>query len=151
MSLLENYERGISRQIEQAQKDGAFDNLPGKGKPLKLNANPNADPERQAAYQLLTDNDFTLPWMEKGNQIDRDLETARTALGRTWELIRSARPGETWLDGEWTRAQDEFRERIERINRLIRAFNLEIPNLRLERFILDAEREIARISGAARS
>jgi DnaJ family protein C protein 28 len=151
MSLLDEFERGISRQIEQAQKDGRFDNLPGKGKPLKLNANPNADPARQAAYQLLDDNDFSLPWIEKGKQIERDLETARTALSRTWELVSAAAPGETWLQDEWERAAAEFRDRIAAVNKLIRNFNLEIPNLRLERFILDPEREITRISTPAKS
>ena len=146
MSLLDSFERGIGRQIEQAQKDGAFDNLPGKGKPLKLNANPNTDPERQAAYQLLNDNDFLLPWMEKGRQIDRDLETARTDLARTWEMLRSAAPGEAWLQGEWDRAREQFRDRILAVNKLIRDYNIEIPSPRLERFILDPEREIARIT-----
>ncbi len=101
MSLPDKFERGIGRQIEQAQKDGAFDNLPGKGKPLNLNANPNADPEMQAAFQLLSDNDFALPWIEKGRQIDKDLETDRTALGGTWDMVRAAAPGETWLEDEW--------------------------------------------------
>ena len=38
--------------FEQAVRDGAFDNLPGKGKPLKFTRNPfNA--EYELAYQLL--------------------------------------------------------------------------------------------------
>ncbi|HUF37405.1 MAG TPA: DnaJ family domain-containing protein [Anaerolineales bacterium] len=146
MSLLEQFERGIGRQIEQAQKDGAFDNLPGKGKPLKLNADPNADPERQAAYKLLNDNDFLLPWMEKSRRIEKDLEAARGDLSRTWDLVRSAGPSETWAEGEWARAREAFRVRIAAANKLIREYNLEIPSLRLERFILDAEKEIARIA-----
>jgi hypothetical protein len=88
--------------------------------------------------------------MEKGNRIDKDLATARGDLSRTWDLVRSAAPGETWLEGEWDRARGRFRERIAAVNALIRAFNLEIPHLRLERFILDAEKEIARITDRPR-
>ena len=60
-------------------------------------------------------------------------------------MVRSAAPGETWLQDEWLRAQAQFRERIAAVNKLIQDHNLEIPNLRLERFILDAEREIERL------
>jgi hypothetical protein len=44
--------------IEEAMRSGAFDDLPGKGKPLKLSINPYA-PETELAYQLLRENDYT--------------------------------------------------------------------------------------------
>ncbi len=145
MSLSDQISRGISRQIEEAQRKGDFDNLPGKGKPLKLDINPGADPEKELAYKLLKDNDFVLPWIEKGQQIDRDLSAARKALAVTWDLVRRSGAGDRWVQDEWLRAQDVFRERIAVLNRLIRDYNLEIPNLRFERFILDAEREIEKV------
>lgn len=145
MSLLDELARGVGRQIEEAQKKGVFNNLPGKGKPLNLNENPYVDPEKDAAYKLLNDNEFILPWMEKGQQIDREFAAARQALSLTWDLVLRSGPGETWVGAEWERAAAVFRERIAQINRLTRDYNLEIPSLRLERFILDAEAEINRI------
>lgn len=145
MSPLDELERGVSRQIEEAQKKGFFDNLPGKGKPLKLNENPYVDPEKDAAYRLLNDNEFTLPWIEKGQLIDRELAAARHALSLTWDMVQRSGPGETWVGVEWDRATAVFRERIGLINRLTRDYNIEIPSLRLERFILDAEAEINKI------
>ena len=69
MSRLNRHDRGVGRQIEEAQKKGHFDNLPGKGKPLRIRKDPNVDPEEDAAFKILNDNDFTLPWIEKGRQI----------------------------------------------------------------------------------
>ena len=63
---MENWQKSIDQQIEEAQRSGKFDNLPGKGKPLKLNENPFQDPALDAAYTLLKDNDFTLPWIAEG-------------------------------------------------------------------------------------
>ena len=50
--------------INEARDDGKFDNLTGEGKPLDLEENPYAD-DKQLAYKLLKDNDFTLPWIDE--------------------------------------------------------------------------------------
>lgn len=141
----DRFSRGISRQIEEAQKNGAFDNLPGKGRPLNINKNPNANPETEMAFKLLQDNEFTLPWIDKGQQIDRDLETARKALRMSWNLLQRSGMDSRWAQDEWLRAKNAFREQIAAVNRVIRDYNLEIPNLRFERFILDSEAEIAKL------
>ena len=150
-SLDDKIERGVSRQIEEAQKKGAFDNLPGKGKPLKLNTNPHLDPDKEAAYHLLNENDFVLPWMEKGRQIERDLDEARKTLAMTWDLLQRSDPTERWARAEWARATEVFRTKIALVNRMIRDHNIEIPNPRLERFVVDAEGEIERVSEWART
>lgn len=147
MGLLDQFERGVGRQIEEAQKKGEFDNLPGKGKPLKVRTDPNVDPGLDAAYKILNENDYVLPWIEKGRQIDADLESARKALAQTWAYLQENDPQSDWMVDEWQRATAVFRERVIEINKLIRNHNLEIPNLRFERYILDAETEIRKISG----
>ena len=148
MNINDNrFSRSINRQIEEAQKSGAFDNLPGKGKPLKLTSNANADPETELAFKLLQDNQYTLPWIEKGQQIDKALAAARESLSQSWDLLQRSGTGEQWAQDEWARAKNVFRERIVALNRLIRDYNLEIPNLRFERFILDADAEIGKVQG----
>ena len=83
--------------------------------------------------------------MEKGQQIDRILEEARRALALTWDLVQRSDTGDAWVREEWDRAGAVFRARIAQANRLTRDYNLEIPSLRLERFILDADAEIDKI------
>ncbi len=45
ITLRTDYLDAIDQIIQQAIQDGAFENLPGKGKPLNLDDNPHVDPE----------------------------------------------------------------------------------------------------------
>jgi DnaJ family protein C protein 28 len=137
-------ERGIDRQIEEAQRQGKFENLPGKGKPIRPESFVQGDDDNRLAFKMLKDNNFVLPWMEKGQRIDKDLEAARKALTQSWLFFR--REGQVeWVTLEWRRARNEFRRRISEVNALIRDYNLEIPNIRFERFVINPEAEIEKI------
>ena len=45
--------RIVEERIRQARKDGLFDDLPGKGKPLKLDDDSMVAPELRASYRIL--------------------------------------------------------------------------------------------------
>jgi DnaJ family protein C protein 28 len=145
--MTDKWQRGIEQQIEAAQREGKFDNLPGKGKPLKLNENPFQDPAMEAAYTLLKDNDFTLPWIAEGKEIDEALAKARAALTRSWALHQHdvAAGNLAWAEGEWTRAESAFREQIAAINKKILNYNVAIPNTRFEKVKINPDREVVRI------
>ncbi|HLF87784.1 MAG TPA: DnaJ family domain-containing protein [Anaerolineales bacterium] len=144
---MENWQKSIDQQIEQARREGKFDNLPGKGKPLKLNENPFQDPAMDAAYTLLQDNDFTLPWIAEGKEIDEELAKARTTLTRSWALYqRELSEGHlAWAKSEWNRAENAFRERISAINKKVQNHNISIPNSRFEKMKINPDREIEKI------
>ena len=144
---MDKWQRGIDQQIEEAQRSGKFDNLPGKGKPLKLNENPFQDPALDAAYTLLKDNDFTLPWIAEGKEIDEALDKTRTALARSWAVYQRDRVGQhtAWAKSEWDRAERVFREQIAILNKKILNYNVAIPNSRFEKFKLNPDTEIERI------
>ncbi|MEA3440806.1 MAG: DUF1992 domain-containing protein [Chloroflexota bacterium] len=55
---------GIEEHIRRAMEEGKFDDLPGKGKPLRLDHNPHEDPQWRTAYRMLRNSGFTLPWIE---------------------------------------------------------------------------------------
>lgn len=141
---MENWQKSIDIQIEEAQRSGKFDNLPGKGKPLKLNENPFQDPALDAAYTLLKDNDFTLPWIAEGKEIDESLANARLALARSWALYQRDQVGQhaAWAKSEWARAESAFREQITAINKKISNYNVAIPNHRFEKFKINPDAEI---------
>ncbi|MDT8307674.1 MAG: DUF1992 domain-containing protein, partial [Anaerolineae bacterium] len=77
----------IERIIDEAAEKGAFDNLPGKGKPLKLNKNPYAS-DQALAFELLQNNDYTLPWIDKRNEILEKIAALRAALAADWTRTR---------------------------------------------------------------
>ncbi len=147
---MENWQKSIDQQIEEARREGKFDNLPGKGKPLKFNDNPFQDPALDAAYTLLKDNDFTLPWIAEGKEIEEELAKARTAIARSWALYqREVLDGhETWAKNEWNRAEQAFREKIAALNKKILNYNVAIPNSRFEKIKLNPDRELARVQEA---
>ena len=55
----------IDEHIRKAQQEGKFDDLPGKGKPLKLEDDPHADPAWQLAFRMLKEAGYSLPWIEE--------------------------------------------------------------------------------------
>ncbi len=63
MSLL-IFQRLAEQRIQEAIKNGEFDNLPGKGKPLKLEDLSNIPEELRLAYKVLKNAGFLPPEVE---------------------------------------------------------------------------------------
>jgi DnaJ family protein C protein 28 len=123
-------ERGVDAIIQKAMREGAFDNLAGKGKPLDLRENPFVEREWQLAFRILEQQGFALPWMDKRKDIESGLQAARQSLSRTWNWSRQALEAgepEAVVEAEWRRTVDRFNETVEKLNKLIGDYNLEVP------------------------
>ena len=145
----------IEEHIRRAMEEGKFDNLPGKGKPLRLEDNPHADPDWRLAHHVLRENGFTLPWIESLREIETQLDEARTGILRAWDGRQAAATDAgtpaSQVESEWRRAVAHFHQRIEAINKLIASYNLEVPLDRFQKRRLNAAREIARLTAPDRS
>ena len=140
----------IEEHIRRAQEEGKFDNLPGHGKPLRLDENPYTDPEWRLAFHILQSSGFSLPWIEALRDIEAQIEQARRTLSRAWQWRSSALEDQqpfTLVDEEWRRAQATFRDQVNTINRSIASYNLEVPSERFQRPVLNYERELAEVMG----
>src|SRR5882724_3472696 len=60
------------RKIQEAIADGAFDNLPGKGKPLDLGSEAATPPELRAAHRILKNPNVSPDWI----QLDKHIRTS---------------------------------------------------------------------------
>lgn len=132
-------------QIRRAIEEGKFDNLPGKGKPLNLEQNPFEDPEWRLANHVLKSSGFTLPWIEKRNEIETLIHSARADLKRAQEqYLRAIQDGQPahLVTAAWKEAQARFREQAEKINQLILSYNLQMPAAQLQLPQLSSEREL---------
>ena len=73
---------------------------------------------------------------------------ARSALRIAYEWKRRAQaegqPGE-FIHLEWERAFQTFQNRVAALNKRIRDVNLEVPNVRFQRPMLDLAREVRRL------
>lgn len=139
----------IEDHIQKAIREGAFDNLPNKGKPLRLDDDTHVDPEWRLANHMLKSSGFTLPWIEKRQELLGALEIGRANLKRTWEWRnRALTDGQpyTQVEAEWQRSVDAFRGEITGLNAKIKTYNLEVPSDRFQLPMLNPEREIAAIT-----
>lgn len=135
----------IEDEIRKAIEAGKFEDLPGKGKPLKLEENPHADPEWQLAHHVLKSSGFTLPWIAARQEIEAHIQAARQALARAWEWRgRALQGGQPYAqaEAEWQRAAQAFREQVEKINKEIFDYNLGTPSEKFQLLKLNAEKEI---------
>lgn len=132
-------------QIRRAIAEGKFDNLPGKGKPLHLDQNPFEDPDWRLANHVLKTSGFSLPWIEKRNEIEALIQSARTSLMRAQEKRREAVQDDLpalSVNAAWTEALEKFKDELAEINRLILSYNLQAPAAQLQMLQLSIEREL---------
>jgi len=59
----------IERKIKEAQEKGEFDNLPGKGEPLKLDDDSSVPEDLRLAYKILKNADCLPPELELKKEI----------------------------------------------------------------------------------
>lgn len=134
----------IEDQIQQAQQDGKFDNLRGQGKPF-------SHLDTDALVQLVKEQGFRPHFVELDAEIRAKTEIARQAVRRTYEWVMQARGGGSidrhYAQDEWRKALHIFDQRLAEINKLIKTFNLELPEpLRhTQKFPLKRDEELQRL------
>lgn len=153
-----DWESWIDEQIRDAQERGAFEDLPGKGKPLDLTPNPYAH-DRELAFKILKDAGYAPDWIEQDKAIRARFERARSVLARS-RAWREARLGElaermdSWAQAERERVQASWQEsvaafelEVRAINSEIADLNLKVPSHQFQRSRIDAARELRRLEG----
>lgn len=144
----------IDEQLRQAIEDGKLSNLPGEGKPLKLDDDAFTPPDMRLAYKLMKDNDLAPDWMlaryeleAREKRLQRSVEkAARAYRGRLADIQRMAvrREYETQRAHEaWQRALVTFREVARLLNREITVYNLKLPPGVTHKFHFDLDKVIA--------
>jgi DnaJ family protein C protein 28 len=147
--MMIKFGRSLDEQIRRAIKNGEFENLPGKGRPLDLSENPYADPIWSMAYKMLKSGGHTLPWIETRQIIEKGIAVARKSLARTWDWrTASLEKGHSLhlIEEELQRAIQIFQAKVVDLNKQIDDYNLEIPSTQFRKRKLDFEKEIERIT-----
>ena len=146
-SRLDKWQDRINSALEEAMRQGVFDNLPGKGKPLNLNEDPNEPLEMRMANKILKNNDLTPPWIADRKAILAEIEQIRAEMHHKWEWVGSAPAAHrAQRDGEWQRALKSWEGRIADLNRRILNMNLGLPIRSLEVMRMDLKRECTRLN-----
>jgi hypothetical protein len=130
-------------------REGLFDNLPGKGKPLVLNENPNEPPDMAMANKILKNNDVSPPWIGDRKKLLDDIEKLRIEMAQRWRWMRedwaASNADRERLARRWTDQIETWAGQIATLNRRIRDLNLILPIWRMELLRLHLSDELVRI------
>jgi DnaJ homolog subfamily C member 28 len=149
--LREDRQSLIEELIQEAQENGLFDNLPGKGKPLNLNKNLYAA-DMELANELLKENDLPPAWILQRNEILDKIAKIRMEIKQQWErqqqefAIATTNKGELTI--RWDNACLSWIDEITALNKGIDRFNLKRPFDNLEIFKLSLENELKRANAS---
>ncbi len=156
---LEEWEDLVEQRIQEAMRRGDFDNLPGKGKPLRLERNPFVDPSVELANHLLASHGFVPQWIEERKLILAEIEEARARLHRAWhwymrrvEVLNGRDQDDPevveermWTERRWQEYMSEFEAAVVEINRRIDTYNLMVPLVRFQMFRIRIGDELRRL------
>jgi DnaJ family protein C protein 28 len=116
------------RKIRDAQDEGRFDNLPGKGRPLRLDPDGRTPVEQRWMNRILKESGFLPDWIE----LEKELRVRRGALEQRVAAF-AARRGEDLAAGAAVadRRRELFllrcAEELRGLNDLIDRLNLVVP------------------------
>lgn len=121
---MSDYESPLDKILREARERGEFDDLPGKGKPIQWEDEALVPEDQRLANRLLKHNNFTLDWIELGQELEREYERARKGL----ELARAARAAGRLDEAGWKAAVGAFVKIVESLNLRVIGYNLRIPS-----------------------
>ncbi|KAI5476858.1 DnaJ family protein [Pseudohyphozyma bogoriensis] len=135
----------VEDRIEQARKDGLFNNLKGRGKPMVKDAeegNPYIGREEFLMNRIVVGQGVAPPWVEMQVDLETALSTFRTTLRDSWtrRTLRTLSLGgvsntsistvlsPTYRDKEWEARESKFHEvAVGDLNSKIRSYNVVAP------------------------
>ncbi|KAK9126545.1 hypothetical protein Scep_015391 [Stephania cephalantha] len=128
----------VEQRIWHSMEEGQFENLPGKGKPLNLDANPHADPAEDTLYRILSKNGCAPEWVELNKEIRSNVNEWRLAL-KTAQTNRLSGNNSKWIEDSHT-----LQSQMRAINDKVFRYNLIVPFGR-QMFGLNWEKELDRL------
>lgn len=88
------------QRITEAQEAGAFDNLPGYGKPLELEDDSHIPPELRMSYKILKNAGYIPPELAERKEIDSLLDMLEHSQERQLRLRQMQQAGSAGASGK---------------------------------------------------
>lgn len=137
-------ERLVEDLIQESMAKGDFDNLSGKGKPLKkFSGCSYIDPMTHNLNRILIDNGYQPEWILMQKEIKDTIEQLREALLMSRKKLGN--PLSPTEQKQWAQVCEQFQEKIRKLNKRINDFNLIVPILTRQKVHFDAQKEIIRV------
>ncbi|MEO9255833.1 MAG: DUF1992 domain-containing protein, partial [Tepidiformaceae bacterium] len=85
-----SFDQLIESQIQEAMEAGAFDNLPGAGKPLQFTDQERMAGDNWLGYKVLQNGGMLPEWLSLAREIELDREAIDRADAQHAELVALA-------------------------------------------------------------
>ena len=88
--MIPGFEKIVEDRIRRAQREGAFDDLDGSGRPMKLADDSHIAPDLRLAHKILKNADCLPPEIEIKKEIQRteELLTGMTDTAETHRILK---------------------------------------------------------------
>ena len=152
----------VTKQIEEAMERGEFANLPGEGKPLKLDTNPFLTPQARMANRLLKENGFAPRWVE----LEKEIKREKAQLERILINLKARRKRLVVIvqryphrrevisrsfEQERARGIAQYTEKLKNLNQKIQNVNLLMPTRNRQYALINQAEVLARFQEACPS
>ncbi len=122
----------VSQRIEEAMRDGAFDNLRNRGKPIDPRPDPLAPADMQMANTLLKNNELVPAWIADRRELLAAIERLQAQMQAGVAAQRSALAAANAAEQEalaqrWNDQLARWRQEAAALNRRIDAQNFRQP------------------------
>jgi DnaJ homolog subfamily C member 28 len=136
------------RKIREAQEEGLFDDLEGRGQPLRLEIDPRVPPELRAAYRLMKDARVLPDWIELEGQIRVREEHWEARLAAFSERhAKLSQSNAEMDDGPRDRFLTQYAHGLREINLLIDRYNLMTPAVSRQRVRINVREALEELEG----
>jgi hypothetical protein len=137
------YRDVIEEAVRRGEESGAFDDLPGKGRPFQWES--ERDDDWWLANHMLKSAGFAPEWIADGRRIRERMAVARALLTdfESWHRDAVGREPPSALEAARSVREAEFRRQAGEVNTAIERFNLTCPIASAHLIRIKPDEEIA--------
>ncbi|CAB3261100.1 unnamed protein product [Arctia plantaginis] len=134
------FDRLVEDLIQESMSKGEFENLSGKGKPLKSqNTNPYVDFTTHKLNEVLINNGFTPEWITMRKEIEQDIEALRKEIENDRKYL-GPYPFKDDDATKWKKIYESNKELAQSINNKINTYNLIVPLMNKQKFHVEFDK-----------
>ncbi|HMO53109.1 MAG TPA: DUF1992 domain-containing protein [Tepidiformaceae bacterium] len=140
-------EKAIESQIQEAMAAGAFDNLPGAGKPQEFTLAEQLAGDNWLGFKMLQNGGMVPVWLDAGREIEKDLERLQRIDDNHASLCAQAARHGHWdaFRPSIARARERYEELARQVRKKQDRFNNDAPGPRTQRPALWVEYHLERL------
>lgn len=150
------WQSAIDRALQKASEEGQLTNLPGEGKPLKLDEDSHTPEDLKLAYRMLKEQGFAPDWIMQGQELDeqrarllanieRGAKAYRGALADAERLPAQREERVRRANDTWALAKQTFHQAANKFNQQVMSYNLKLPQGITHKSLINVDREMARL------